>query len=222
MEEITPDNGQHPGPNKKKHIPEVYILRDWKEYVGESFLIIFSVILALIVTEFFSNLHEKRETQDLINNIRTELETNKKFETEQYAYQLKVLRSIDSALANPEIQKTIVSNDEFHLKKIAPEGILYRKLNNAAWEIAKSHDILSKIDFKTVQVLTYIYQDQDRIMKVEDEVAKVIFNEDSRKTEDAHLTLMLIRDNYNGWAVDRAPGLLKQYDKAIKLLEEEK
>ncbi|HEY2583171.1 MAG TPA: hypothetical protein VGI43_15270, partial [Mucilaginibacter sp.] len=86
MEETVPDNGQHPESNKKK-IPEVYILRDWKEYVGESVLIIFSVILALIVTEFFNNLHEKKETRDLINNIRAELEINKKFETEQYAYQ---------------------------------------------------------------------------------------------------------------------------------------
>ncbi|HEY2580899.1 MAG TPA: hypothetical protein VGI43_03790, partial [Mucilaginibacter sp.] len=134
----------------------------------------------------------------------------------------KVLRSIDSALANPEIQKKIVSNDEFHLNKIAPQGVLYRKLTNAAWEIAKSHDILSKIDFKTVRLLTYIYQDQDRIMKLEDEIAKVIFSSDSRKTENTRLTLILIRDNYKGWAVDRAPGLLYQYDQAIKLLGEEK
>jgi len=221
MEEKVPDNGKQPKSNKKE-IPEVYILRDWKEYAGESLLIIFSVILALVVTEFFNNLHEKKETRDLLINIRTELEVNKKFETEQYAYQLKILRSIDSALANPQIQKMIVSNNEFDLKKIAPEGILYRKLNNAAWEIAKSHDILSKIDLKTVSVLTYIYQDQDRIMKVEDEVATIIFSSDSRKTENTRLTLILIRDNYKGWAVDRAPGLLHQYDEAIKLLDGEK
>jgi len=220
-ENIGSENTAQPK-HDKKNIPEVYILRDWKEYVGESFLIIFSVILALIVTEFFNNLHEKKETRELLNNIRTELEVNKKFETEQYAYQLKVLRSIDSALADPKIQNAIVSNEEFHHEKIAPQGILYRKLNNAAWEAAKSHDILSKIDIKTVNTLTYIYQDQDRIMKVEDEVAKIIFSADSRKTENTRLTLILIRDNYKGWAFDRAPGLLHQYDEAIKLLGEEK
>jgi hypothetical protein len=32
---------------------------------------------------------------------------------------------------------------------------------------------------------------------------------------------MLIKDNYRAWAVDRAPGLIKQYQKAIELLKED-
>jgi hypothetical protein len=221
MEDKIPDNSQHPEPHKKK-IPEVYILRDWKEYAGESLLIVFSVVLALIVTEFFNNLHEKKETSDLLNNIRTELKLNKKFEAEQYAYHLKVLRSVDSVLADPELQKKVVSNDEFHLDQIAPKGVLYRYLNNAAWEVAKSHDVLSKLDLETIKTLVHIYQEQDRIMKSEDEIAKIILSADSRKPENTRRTLILIRDTYKGWAVDRAPGLLNQYDQAIKLLDEEK
>jgi len=30
-----------------------------------------------------------------------------------------------------------------------------------------------------------------------------------------------MRDNYKGWAVDRAPGLIGQYDAAIKAIEEQ-
>ena len=65
-------------PHRNK--PEVYILRDWKEYLGESILIIFSVLLALILTEYFSNLHEKKETKELLDNIKTELIHNKQAE----------------------------------------------------------------------------------------------------------------------------------------------
>ena len=36
----------------------VYPVRDWKEYLGESLLIVFSVLLALSVTEYISKLHE--------------------------------------------------------------------------------------------------------------------------------------------------------------------
>jgi hypothetical protein len=221
-EEITA--GNEPQDNPKPTIdkkPQVYILRDWKEYAGESFLIIFSVLLALILTEFINNLHEKHETKDLLDNIRRELKINRIFEKEQYAYHQQVLRSIDSALASPELQKKIVSNDEFHLQYIAPHGVLYRYLDDVAWEVAKSHNISSKVDIKTMYLLTYIYQDQARIMKVEDEVAKVFLSREAGKVENAHATLILIKNNYKGWAVDRAPGLLKQYDKAIKLLGEE-
>jgi hypothetical protein len=48
-----------------------------------------------------------------------------------------------------------------------------------------------------------------------------MFNPESRKNQNAHLTLMLIRDNYHAWAVDRAPGLTKQYEQAIDMLKEE-
>jgi hypothetical protein len=198
--------------------PEVYILKGWKEYIGESLLIVFSVLLALILTEFINNMHEKKETRELLDNIRKELKMNKGFETEQLAYHQQVLRSIDSALVSPEIQKKIISNDEFHLKLIAPHGVMYRYLDDVAWEVAKNHNISSKVSLKTMYILTYIYEDQARIMKTEDEIAKVFLSRDAGKIENAHATLILIKNNYKGWAVDRAPGLLKQYNGAIKLL----
>jgi len=221
-EEITTggDLQDNPKLNIEKK-PHVYILRDWKEYAGESLLIVFSVLLALVLTEYFNNLHERKETKDLLNNIRAELLANKQAETEQYAYHVKVLRSIDSALTNPERQKKIVSNDEFHLKMIAPNGVLYRYLDDVAWEVAKNHNISSKISFKTIKTLTHIYEEQARIMKSEDEIAKVFLSREAGKVENAHATLILIKNNYKGWAVDRAPGLLKQYDEAVKLLANE-
>jgi hypothetical protein len=223
MEEeiVPPENIEEPKP-EKKHIPEVYILRDWKEYAGESLLIIFSVLLALVLTEYFNNLHEKSETREILQNIRAELVHNKKNEIEQYAYQLKIMRSIDSALASPAIQKKVVSNDEFHLTVIIPDGVLYRYLSSVAWDIAKSHNISSKISFKTTSALTKIYEDQARVMKVEDEIAKVFLSREAGKVENAHATLILIKNNYKGWAVDRAQGLIYQYGEAIKLLDEEK
>jgi hypothetical protein len=221
-EEITPvaESQDLPKPTADQK-PQVYILRDWKEYAGESFLIIFSVLLALVLTEYINNLHEKNETKELLRNVRNELMANKKAETEQYAYHLQVLKSIDSALVNVDLQKKIVSNDEFHLKYIAPQGVMYRYLDDIAWEVAKNHNISAKVSFPTVKMLTYIYQDQARIMKAEDEIAKVFLSRDAGKVENAHATLILIKNNYKGWAVDRAPGLLKQYDKAIKVLGEE-
>ena len=55
-------------------------------------LIIFSVLLALFLTEYFSNLHEKNQTKELLNNIKEELvKNNRKAEQEQYTYEKQVL-----------------------------------------------------------------------------------------------------------------------------------
>ncbi|HXL57026.1 MAG TPA: hypothetical protein VN958_12250, partial [Chitinophagaceae bacterium] len=187
--------------------------------LGESLLIIFSVMPALIVTEYINKKREEQETKLLMNNIHTELLNNKKAVEELYKYNLNVLKRIDSAKADPSFQKQLVVNGAFHLQLLAPRRILYRYLTDVAWQVAKQHDIISKLDLTDASLLNQIYGDQERIMKSEDEIAKVLFSWESRKPENVVTTLNLVSDNYHGWAVDRVPGLLKTYQKAIDRLK---
>jgi hypothetical protein len=130
-------------------------------------------------------------------------------------YNLQVLSRIDSALTDKKFQREIVSNDEFHLKMIAPDGILFRYLDDISWTVAKNNDIMTRLDIETLSILTKVYGDQERIGKMEDEVAKVLFDRNSRDSKQVHSTLILLRDNYLGWAVDRIPGLVTQIDFVI-------
>lgn len=220
MEEIPSNHKKH-GAAEKKAKPEVYVLRDLREYLGESVLIIFSVLLALILTEYFNNLHEKNQTRDVLNNIKNELIKNRKNEQEQYVYQQGVLKRIDSALNDPILQQKILYNGEFHLKYIAPQGILLHDMSKVAWQIAQSHNITLKVDFKLVEKLTDIYDNQARIDKLEDAAANVLFNYESRKPGNIQETLIMLRDCYKGWAFDRAPSLIKKYEEGIKMIETE-
>jgi hypothetical protein len=181
-------------------------------------MIVFSVLLALALTELTSVLREKRQTAEMLANVRTELMHNRTAGQEQHTYHLTVLRNIDAMLADPQLQRQFVSNGELHLEKIAPDGVLFRYLNNDAWEVAKSRNIAAKIDLNVWSQLTRIYADQARVMKVEDEIARVILSPESRQPDNIRATLLLIRDNYKGWAVDRAPGLLKRYEETIAAL----
>ena len=207
---------------KEKVIPEVITVRTWKEYLGESLLIIFSVLIALISTEIFNKIHEKQYTHEILNAVRVELISNKKAEEEQYQYHLQVLKNIDSALVNPEFQQEFIKNGELNLNAIAPQGVLARDLNDVAWQVAKQDNIFSKIDLIEYSLLTDIYDNQGRITKSEDEVARVILSRESRTASDNRITLILMRDNYHGWAVDRVPALLIKYKKAIDALEKYK
>ncbi len=203
----------------KKEKLFVYTIRDWKEYLGESVLIIFSVILALALTEYFNNLHEKENTRTILKSIVAELKQNKISIQEMHQYNLQVLNKIDSCLTDKKLQNDFVSNNELHLKVIAPWGALYRYLDNNAWTIAKTNNVITKIDIETVAVLTKVYDDQEKMMKLENEVAKVILDRASRDPKQVNITLILIRDIYHAWAVDREPGLLQQIDSTIKKVE---
>jgi hypothetical protein len=200
-------------PNKEKM--EVYTIRDWKEYLGESLLIIFSVLLALIVTEYLNRLHENENTKETIKSLVAELKHNKIALQEIKDYNGSVMRRTDSALANTTIETAIVNNDEFHLNKLAPAGVIFRYLDNAAWTVAKANNISAKLDIETVALLTKVYQDQEKVLRVEDEIGKLILSRESRNPVQTHATLILFRDIYHGWAIDRTDGLLQQINLAI-------
>ena len=210
--------GQH---YKNNHpLASVIVVRDWKEYLGESVLIIFSVLLALILTEVFNRIHEKQQTKEIISSVLAELIDNERLENEQYAYHIQVLKNIDSSLKYPQLQKNFITNGMINLDELAPHGILLHDLNDVAWEVAKQSNIIGKIDLKTYSLLTEIYDNQQRITNFEQEIAKVILSRESRTAANNRITLILMRDNFHGWATDRAPNLLNNYRKAIEALKQ--
>ncbi len=204
---------------KEKH-PIVVVERNWKEYVGECLLIVFSVILALGVTEFINNLNDKRKTNEILHQLKEELVDNLKLEKEQYAYHLQILKKIDSALANPAIAQKLISNGKINLDIITPppHGVLLHDLNDVAWQVAKQNNIVSKIDITTYSLLNDIYNNQLRITNSERDIANVLLSRESRTATDNRITLLLLHDNYFGWDVQRAPNLLKLYEQAINEL----
>ncbi len=217
METETPEKQELPQKDARPDKSKLYVypIRDWKEYIGESLLIIFSVLFALVLTEYINSIHEKENTRNTLKNIVAELNHNKKAIQEIKRYNLQVLKNIDSLLVNKNLQNDLVLNDEFKLNLIAPQGLLYRYLDDAAWTIAKNNNVISKVDVETVALLTKVYVDEAKIMKVEDEVPKVIFDRASRDPKQVRTTLILIRDLYHGWAVDRTSGVIEQIDNTI-------
>ncbi len=204
---------------KEQH-PIVVVERNWKEYLGECLLIVFSVLLALILTEIINNINEKKKTAELLHQLKEELIDNKKLEAEQYQYHLQVLKNIDTALNNPAIASKFISNGEINLNIIAPEGVLRHDLNDVAWQVAKQNDIFSKIDFETYSTITDCYNNQQRITNSEDKIGQLLLSWESRKPENLKATLILMRDNYHAWDVDRAPGLLNRYQEAINKMKD--
>ncbi|HVX26487.1 MAG TPA: hypothetical protein VHB70_09115 [Parafilimonas sp.] len=202
---------------KEKH-QVVIVERGWKDYLGECLLIVFSVALAIGVTEYFNNLHDKNKDHEILQQLKDELTSNKNDAQDQYAYHLQVFKLIDSAKNNPAFAKKFLDSGKIHLGILFPEGVLLNDLNQVAWQQAKQSDIFSRIDLKTYSLLTDVYNAQDRFLNLEPELAKILFSYDSRKPENLQVTLTLIHDAVFGWVVERTPHLLENYQKAIDAL----
>jgi hypothetical protein len=204
---------------KEKH-PVVIVERGWKDYLGECLLIVFSVILALAVTEFINNLNDKKRTHEILHQLKEELTDNLSLEKEQYNYHLQIVKRLDSAINDASMSAGFITNGLIHIDKIlpAPHRVLLHDLYDGAWQIAKQNNVISKIDFSTYSLLNDIYNNQARITNSEDKIAQVLLSYDSRKPENLRTTLILAKDNYYGWDVERAPRLIELYQKAINIL----
>jgi hypothetical protein len=204
---------------EKNNIPEVIAVRNWKEYLGESLLIIFSVSLALILTELFTKMHENQQTKEVLHQLREELIVNKQSEEDQYQYHLKIMRNIDSALHHPEYAQQFMNNGEIHLSVLVDSGVLRHDLDNVAWQIAKQNNVFTKLDLPTYTLLTDIYDNQQKVAKVEDEIGKILLSIESRRPENLKTILILIHDDFYAWSVERGPRLIAMYKEAIEKLE---
>lgn len=96
-----------------------------------------------------------------------------------------------------------------------------RDLSTVAWDIAKGQNLAGRVNFKLTSQLTDLYGSQARILKLEDEIAGVFLNRESRNPANVHLTLILLRDNYKGWAYDRGLALIKLYGTAIAAIDKQ-
>src|SRR5271154_2102498 len=114
MEEVAPENTPHPANNKKDERPEVIIVRNWKEYLGESLLIVFSVALAIILTEVFTKIHENQQTREVLHQLKLEVINNNEAEQIQYQYHLMVIHNIDSALHDEKFRKKFLDSGDIH------------------------------------------------------------------------------------------------------------
>lgn len=223
MEENIPAEDEKPqpaAPKHKKKIPEVITVRNWKEYLGESLLIIFSVALAIGLTEYFTSLHEKKQTNEILHQLREEMIANKEAAELQYNYHQRVFRLIDSAKNDPVMAHRFLDSGKVHIGVIMPEGAIYKDLNDVAWQEAKQSDIISKIDYETYSLLTDVYNNQQRFLNLEPDLARILISYEARKQENVQTTLTLIHDVFYAWIVERTPSLLQRYQKAIDRLAE--
>ncbi|HWB25005.1 MAG TPA: hypothetical protein VG738_05975 [Chitinophagaceae bacterium] len=210
-----------PTPAKgKKQLPEVLTVRNWKEYLGESLLIIFSVALAIGLTEYFTSLHEKEQAKEILHQLREEMIQNKKAAQLQYEYDLHVFALIDSAKKNPAFAKQFLDSGKIHINVLMPHGAIYQDLNDVAWQEAKQNDIFARIDYETYSLLTDVYNNQERFLNLEPDLARLLISFDARKTENIQVTLTMVHDIFYAWIVERTPSLLQKYQKAIDKLAE--
>ncbi|MEM8909709.1 MAG: hypothetical protein AAGD05_17810, partial [Bacteroidota bacterium] len=84
-----------------------------KKLFSESFLIIFSVLFALLINEWRTAYKEKQRTISMLNNIRQELMANQQFVDQLISYHESVVQKIQQVRKQGDLKATFYSEDGF-------------------------------------------------------------------------------------------------------------
>lgn len=130
----------------------------------ESALIIFSVLLALIISEWRNNYNEKVQTEKMLVNLKQEIADNQKFISSLIPYHEKVHERLNHLIETDSLEEKLYVDDSFFLWEAAPYGIIQGTLNDIVWSIAKTDKITNRISLKKSRVLYEVYE-QQKIIK---------------------------------------------------------
>ncbi len=166
----------------------------FKKYLAEGFLIVFSVLFALLINKLFDDYKTLQKKEVAIESIKKELNRNalviQDWKTKHVNIRDKLV-SINNG-DNDNIKSELLKNKIFDLGILTnQESLIDNTLTKTAWESAKSTGIVAEFDFETTEILTQVYSLQDLIIdKTISELLNFYFDTETHNLDNLEQTLI--------------------------------
>ena len=194
---------------------------DFKKYLAEGALIVFSVLFALFINRISENIKLENKKEIAKESIRKELIQNAAIIKNWQEKHKMILNRISSALEdeNDSLKIKLQEFDYFNLGVLTNnESVINEVVTNTAWETTKSTELLSEFDFDISQNLTYVYKLQDVLTeKTMDKILDLYFDSNTQNMNNLDYTLIQFNLLFQE-ATGQENLLLGFYDKAISSL----
>ena len=167
--------------------------KSFRKYLGEAFLIVFSVLFALFINNLAQNHQTKKKKKTALESIRKELHKNAAivagWRTEHAAISERLQDLINGK--NDSLKNRLLEYENLELRLLTDnKSLIEAILSDTAWESAKSSGIVSEFDFSATQSLTAVY-DMQNVM-TDETVMKILdlyFDRESHNMDNLMATL---------------------------------
>lgn len=194
---------------------------NFKKYLGEGLLIVFSVLFALFINKTYEDAKTNRYKINAIKQINAELLGNQKILEDWMTDHNAILENLNKLIEskNDNIQKLAEKKGCLPIQIILDnKDLMIKSLSNSAWNSAQSIGIISEFDFKTLQSISETYQLQQLIMdtSIEKMVERLCLKSNDVENNKVFLTELRLRFiNLRGQEIR----LSYYYKKTIEILE---
>lgn len=183
------------------------------KYLGQVFLIVFSVVFGLYLSERIEDKKNEKNAQELFLKINSELNTNKKLLDYWVPYHKEIVDKLDSLSNDKNFIETFI-NDKSTIYEAFSRGTIMSDMpSDDAWDIAKSHPLIVNMDYDKLFVLSKIYNQQKFTYESIPELINQMVSTEFNSRSQALQNVQLFRDKLNE-VYGREIQLLNYYNQA--------
>ncbi|MBP2833120.1 hypothetical protein J8281_13075 [Aquimarina sp. U1-2] len=170
---------------------------NFKRFLSESLLIVFSVLFALFINQCQNEAQEEKRTVSILKNIKSELENNRKSAQRLVDYHTKVVKKLET-INSDSLESIFFRGPRFVIwdNDIIPRGISQEIFKNIAWQTAEQEDIASRINFNKAQVLFEAYSQQNTVSATIDALSKMMTQRETHRRELIKETVAVIQQTF--------------------------
>ncbi|PID26339.1 MAG: hypothetical protein CR982_10785 [Candidatus Cloacimonadota bacterium] len=194
---------------------------DFKKYLSEGLLIVFSVLFALFINKTYQDAKTNSYRDNALKQIKTELIGNQNTLKEWMANHNAIIKNLNNLIENKKdnIQKLAETKGYLPQQMIFDNMSLVNKpLLNSAWTSAQSIGIISEFDFKTLQYINATYELQQLMMNTTvKNIAEILYSK-STDVENIKGFLIELRLRF-GNLKGQEYSLEELYKKTIEVLQ---
>lgn len=197
----------------------VKLKKDYRQFLLEAVLIIFSVLLALFLNEYRTRIKEDQARQHAEENLVQEINRNREIMVEYIPYHQQLLDTIRAVIRSDSLIRAINTPFGPDLSSLAPRGLMQEFPNNAAWETIKTQNLVTGVNYDLIYSLTDVYHQQERTIQILDGIVSLVLSREALNADAAKETLLLLYSQL-GELIGRERLLKEKYDEVLRVLEE--
>ena len=160
------------------------------KYFAQLFLIVFSVVLGVFLSERIEEQKNKNEAAKLLSRVTSEVLENKNLLDKWAPYHAEIANRLGSFSNDDVFIEKFIDDKTTLYKEVLTEGtIMTRMPSSDAWDIAKSHPLIVNLDYDELLILSKIYNQQAITFEPVDEIIDLFFSPDFNSRENAKWNL---------------------------------
>ena len=189
-----------------------------KQFITQFILIVFSVVLGLYLSERIEDRKKKRESEELLSTIKSEVVDNIRLIEEWQPYHLEINNNLDSLSKDEEFIEEFIDNRYTLLDKLLTKGtFMGRRPASDAWDIAKSHPLIVNIDYEKWMILSRVYNQQEVTFEPAMELIELLESRDVNEQSVAQQNLEIMANHWRDF-VAREEQLVYYFRQAEEIL----